>query len=236
MNMKMYIDPNDLELLLERKRAYIGAPTSNAVDVINAVLLLYSAVTTNIDAGRTVQIIFKTTFSVFAAISIAQIVWRAYKTRSDNYTKDMLIRDIEALDMKERRSSIIAIQNPRNPRKYLVYYDPQWGFMLFPNYSTKNYENERSLEERLSKDLGTKASDIAVRFRDSGTEQKYATAHDEVRSYEYYFYSGDVQGINEDDFEIDGRKYQWMTIGELLNDPRTQKHNKYIVDHIKNSF
>lgn len=234
--MKMYIDSGDLELLLERKRSYIGAPKTNAIEFVNAMLLLFSAYTTSIDDSRINQIIIKVSFCIFAIIGIAQIIWREHQTRSNNYTKDMLIQDIEALDMKERRSSIVAIKNPNNPRKYLVYYDPQWQYMLFPSYSTQNYENERRITECLSRDLATPESGIAVRFKNTGTEEKYATAHNEVRAYEYYFYAGSIDGLQDVDFEIDGRKYQWMTIDELMSDPQTKEHNRYIVEQVAKYF
>lgn len=134
--------------------------------------------------------------------------------------------------MNERRSSIIAIKNPTNPRKYLVYYDPQWEFLLFPNGATRDYENERSLCEALARDLSMPIESIDVQFISSGTEIKYATAHKEERSYEYYFYAGVVRGIDTNDFTVDGRAYRWMTIEELLADPNTNAHNRYIVERI----
>lgn len=57
-----------------------------------------------------------------------------------------------------------------------------------------------------------------------------------MRSYEYSFYSGRVKGIQEIDFEIDGRRYFWMTIQELMDHPETKEYNQYIVEHIGNSF
>lgn len=230
--MKLYVDSTELELLLESKRSYIGAQQSGYTCIVDALLLFFSSYTTSIDGPRTWEIVIKTIFCVIACANIALAAQQIYQSAAHNYTKDMLLRDIEALNMNERRSSIIAIKNPTNPRKYLVYYDPQWEFLLFPNGATRDYENERSLCEALARDLSMPIESIDVQFISSGTEIKYATAHKEERSYEYYFYAGVVHGIDANDFTVDGRAYRWMTIEELLADPNTNAHNRYIVERI----
>lgn len=230
--MRLYIDSTELRLLLERKRSYIGVKDHGVAYLVDALLLLFSAYTTSIDGANIWELVVKTTFCIVAIGNIVIAAQQIYESTTHNYSKDMLCRDIEALDMQERRSSIIAIKNPVNPRKYLVYYDPQWQFMLFPNYTTRDYANETSICEALSRDLSIPAADIHVQFITSGTEQKYATAHHETRSYDYYFYVGSVNGIDSDDFTVDNRAYKWMTIDELLADPDTCANNRYIVDRV----
>lgn len=88
----------------------------------------------------------------------------------------------------------------------------------------------------MSQDLDVALQGIEISYRNAGEEKKYATAHDEIRAYEYSFYSGKVRGIQEKNFEVDGRKYSWMTIQEMMDDPETKEHNRYIVEHIGNSF
>lgn len=234
--MKLYIDSSELELLLERKRAYIGNKETNVVSIVDAALLIFSVGTTAIDSSRVMEVVIKTVFGVVALANILLVLWQMRENRLNHYDKDMLLKDIEALDMKERRSSIIAITNPTNARKFLVYYDPQWNFLLFPNYTTNDLNNESNIKERLARDLDLSESDVTVSFRNRESEQKFATAHNEVRAYEYCFYKGDVHGIKDKDFEIDGRRYQWKTIQELLNDPETKAHNEFIVEHIGKSF
>lgn len=234
--MKLYIDQKELDLLLERKREFIGTKQYGFVGIINAVLLLFSALTTEYGWRGIPAETIKTIFCLVAIVNIGVAVWQIYKAGNRNYTKEMLLKDIEELDMKNRRSSIIAIKNPVNPRKFLVYYDKQWGFLLFPNYVTSDYENEESLREKLSADLDVDPKEIEIRYQNTGGEEKYATAHQEMRSYEYSFYCGNVKGIQETDFEIDGRRYSWMTIQEMLDDPETKEYNQYIVEHIRNSF
>lgn len=132
--------------------------------------------------------------------------------------------------MKERSSSIIAITNPNNPRKYLVYYDPEWKFTLFPNYRARNNENGEYIRSKLARDFGISVNNISVALAGTGTEEKYATAHNEVRSYSYSFYKGSLSGITDGDFDVDGRRYRWMTVPEMLEEPETKKNNHYIID------
>lgn len=230
--MQLYIDSTELELLLERKRSYIGTKDHSLIGTLDAFLLLYSAYTTNVGSSGTWNIVVRTTFCIAALCNIAVAFRQALHSATRDYTKDMLCRDIEALDMKERRSSIIAIRHPSNPRKYLAYYDPEWDYLLFPNCTTREYENETSIRETLSRDLNTPAADIQLQFVGTGAERKFATAHGEERAYEYYFYTGSVPGLAEVDFSIDGRDYRWMTTQELLADPQTRAHNQYIIGRI----
>lgn len=230
--MQLHIATPDLELLLERKRVYIGNKETGWLGLLDALVLLLSAYTCSVSASATWEIVIKTTFCLLAIMNILIAAWQIHQRAANNYTKDMLLRDIEALDMTERRSSIIAIKNPANPRQYLVYYDPQWGYMLFPNSATKDYENERSIRETLARDLNAPAQDIHVQFVSTASEQKFATAHNEERAYEYYFYTAEIPGLPDQDFQVDARTYQWMTTDDLLADPQTREHNAFIIEHI----
>lgn len=123
--MKLYIDREELDLLLEKKRDYIGIRQYGFVGFVDAVLLLFSALTTEYGWKQIPAEVLKTTFVLVALINIGVAARQIYRAISKNYSKELLLKDIEALDMKDRRSSIIAIKNPSNPRKYLVYYDKQ---------------------------------------------------------------------------------------------------------------
>lgn len=230
--MVLHIDSRDLDLLLEQRRSYIGLRDFDVYEIVNAFLLFFSVSSITIEGHENIESVARLVFLVMAVYTLARSLWRWHKAVTDNFTKDMLVEEIKGLDMKERRSSIIAIRNRDNPRKLLVYYDPEWGYIVFPNYSTVDYANESSIREKLSRDLDIPEHDIAVSFADSSNERKYATAHKEERSYEYYFYSGMIDDLCTEDFEIDGREYRWMTTQELLADPETREHNRYIVEHV----
>lgn len=228
--MYLYINSNDLDLHLEKKRTYIGVKDFGVVGILDAVFLLYSVFGTEIQGPEELRVCVKTVFIILAIVNLAWVGYCGYRKWRDDYTKEMLLRDIEALDMREHRSSIIAITSSDNPRKYLVYYDPEWRYLVFPNYKTREYENEKNIVEKLSRDLAIDVANIEVTFRESGQERKYATKHNEERTYEYYFYEGRISSIDNQNFEIDGRRYQWMTVQEMLNDKETREHNSFIVN------
>lgn len=230
--MKLNIDSDDLDQLLECKRDHIGIQGDAFLDIVNAAFLISSVFYTSVDKQDYLGCAVKISFGILALVDLIYVVVKAYKKRKSNYTKEMLLKDIEDLDMKERSSSIIAITNPHNPRKYLVYYDPAWKFLLFPNYGTRNNENEKYVKEKLSRDFGISISDISVSLTGTGMEEKYATAHDETRAYDYSFYKGTLNGIADSDFDVDGRRYRWMTVQEMLDDPETRKYNNYIIDRV----
>ncbi len=228
--MKLYIDDTDLRRLIEEKRDYIGRK-SRWIEVLDAVVLLMSAFTGDYSNLGISPAAIRTVFCLVVLLNIIVITREIMAL--PGYSKEQMIRDIEALDMKDRRSSIVAIQKKDNNRKYLVYDNPAWGFRTFPNFKTQDYENEKNIAEHLAKELNLKESDVSIRHKGTGNEQKFATAHNEVRAYDYSFYSADLNAnLPSDDFEIDGRRYHWMTIQEMLEDKEIREHNEYIVERV----
>ena len=228
--MKLYIDDRDLKRLIEEKRDYIGKK-SGVLEVVDAVALFISVITGDYSNGLIPPIIIRAGLGVIVAINVVAIGWKAVK--HPKYDKEQMIKDIEALDMKDRRSSIVAIRKADNRRKYLVYYNPEWGFRMFPNFKTQDYENEKSIAEHLSKELNLKESDIKIQHKGTGNEEKFATAHNEIRAYDYSFYSAELsERLPDEDFEIDGKHYYWMTIQEMMEDNAIKEHNEYIVERV----
>ncbi len=198
---------------------------------MDAVVLLISAFTGDYKDLWIPPAAIRAGFCLVALINII-VILKEIRTLP-KYSKEQMIKDIEALDMKDRRSSIVAIQKKDNNRKYLVYDNPAWGFRMFPNFKTQDYENEKSIAEHLARELNVRESDISIRHKGTGNEQKYATAHNEVRAYDYSFYSADLgTDLPSEDFEIDGRHYHWMTIQEMLSDSAIREHNEYIVERV----
>lgn len=127
--------------------------------------------------------------------------------------------------MEQRRSTILLIQKDGNG-KFLVYYDPEWGYYMFPHCKAMDEDDIRSF---LSDELGIDENDISLEFAGTGQETKLATAHDEMRGYRYYFFRAKILGIPDTAFRERNRLYEWLdTDGLLLND-ETEEHNEYIV-------
>jgi len=232
--MKLTIDKRELELLIEKKKDYIGS-SRNWLGALEAFLLLISAYTASYPALIIPSIVIKFVFSLIAALQLIMLIHEYYK--KPKYTKDDLIKDIERLNMTERKSSIIAIQNTEHPTKYLLYSDLGWGLKLFPNFATVSDDTD-NIKRKLSEELEINAGCIHVEHKTTAHEIKYSTEHDEERSYNYTLYKARIDGFEhdeEDSFSIAGKNYVWMSIPEMLEDKTLKKHNEFVIALVRDN-
>lgn len=231
--MKLSIDPKELDLLLEKKRDYIGRKTS-IVGLVEAILLVISAYTESYDNFLIPSLAIKFGILVLAVI---QVIFFVSELRKPKYSKEDLLRDIENLDMARRSSSIIAIHNSKHHLQYLLYKDAGWGFPLFPNYATVS-ENETNIIRKLSDQLDINPDQIRLEFKTEGHEIKYSTESKEEREYYYRFYEANIDSFkneDEEEFQSEGRTFIWMTIDEMLQDPVINKNNHYVVGMVRDN-
>ena len=134
--MRLLIDKKDLELLLEKKREFIGNKV--AIDTIIAgVSFLLSVFTASYDDILGIPgIVLKTIFcmiGILYCMKIAKDIFHMYK---DKYDYNDLMKDITGLDMIQHNHSLVVIRNlfTENKQKFLVYYDEKWDCKLFLNY------------------------------------------------------------------------------------------------------
>lgn len=232
--MKMTIDKTELELLIEKKKDYIGTK-NNWLGAIEAVLLIFSAITATYPAIGVPPIVFKFAISLIAAVHLCLFVIDLKK--KPKYTKEDLIKDIEDLNMTERNSSIIAIQNAKHPTKYLLYSDTGWGLKLFPNFATVK-DDMNNIKRKLSEELEISADSIQVEHKTAQHEIKYSTEHNEERSYNYTLYKAEINGLgheDEDSFYVAGKNYYWMTVPEMLEDPALKKNNEFVIAMVRDN-
>lgn len=232
--MRLNIDSNKLELLLEKKRDYIGKKYG-LVGLIEALLLALSAYTESYDGLFLPSVVIKSAFVIIAIIEIIYFIKELVKPR---YTKDDLLHDIKALDITHRTSSIVAIKNPSHPTQFLLYYDSGWQMELFPNFATVT-DDAKNVKTKLGEQLDAAPDSINIKLKVEGHEEKYSTEHKENRDYFYRIYHAEISGFGHEDdseFEIEGRKYRWMTVDEMLSDEMIKDHNSYVVglvrDHV----
>lgn len=107
--------------------------------------------------------------------------------------------------------SIIII---KKGNKYLNYYDHRWGMYLFPNIKGNDIEEIKNKYN---------VKDVKLLF--NKVHDKYSISHNEVRTYEHYFYE-----INAD---VDG---EYFSLEELLNDPKVRKNNSDIIGYIQEYY
>lgn len=232
--MKLSIDTKNLELLLEKKRDYIGRKVS-IIGIIEAVVLLISAITEPYSNPFIPAIVIKCAVLIVAVLQIAIFIKELMKPK---YEKDDLLSDIKALDIPHRTSSIIAIKNPEHPRKYLLYYDVGWKLWLFPNYSAGSEEDKPKLVRKLSEELNVNIENINLHLCATGNEEKYSTEHNEKREYYYDVYNASIDNFvhyKDDNFSLEGTQYKWMTIDEMLSIPELNENNHYVIGLVRDN-
>ncbi len=232
--MKMTIDKTKLELLIEKKKDYIGT-NRNYLGAIEAVLLLISAYTSSYTGLIIPPMVLKFVIAIIAVLQFIMLIYEYIK--KPKYTKDDLLKDIEDLNMTERSSSIIAIQNSKHPTKYLLYTDKGWGLKLFPNFATTNDDID-NIRRKLSEEMEVNVNSIHVEHKTSAHEIKWSTEHNEERSYNYTLYKAKVDGLGHDEdesFAIAGKNYMWMTVPEMLEDPTLKKHNEFVIALVRDN-
>lgn len=238
--MKLLVDKMELKYLLETKRDCIGYKLSDGVENTFAGIGYLASVAIaeykNVgflsgEAIKTALIIIGIVFSVRGVIMITKSV-------KEPYNQDELYKDIEKLDEVTHPFSIIAIKDTFNeyPNRFLVYYDERWDCKFFPSYKTVD-NNEENIKARLSSELKLDMENIELEFKTFEIHKKYSVSHNENRVYEHRVYIAKVTDfidiIRMDEFEIDGKKFCWMTINEMEKDERIMEVNSDVVGLIK---
>jgi hypothetical protein len=237
--MKILISREQLELLLEKKRDFIGKKIT--IDTIIAgISFLISVWTANYETIWSIPgIVFKTIFCVIGIVYMIKIIYDIIDFKNNNYTHTDLLRDIEGLDMIQHNHSLIIIKNnaPGIKTKYLTYYDERWDCKLFPNLKTADKDNEAFIISNLSNDLGIPKKEIKCKYISSRVQEKYSVSHNENRVYNHRLYEVEFKNIpkimNKNDFSINSRHYYWMTISEMEKDDNIMKKNMEVVDFVK---
>lgn len=237
--MRLLIDKKDLELLLEKKREFIGNKV--AIDTIIAgVSFLLSVFTASYDDILGIPgIVLKTIFcmiGILYCMKIAKDIFHMYK---DKYDYNDLMKDITGLDMIQHNHSLVVIRNlfTENKQKFLVYYDEKWDCKLFLNYKTMDRDNENSILDRVAADLALNREDMECHYITSRVQEKYSVSHGENRVYNHRLYELKIHHFPEQtrqtDFVLNGRHYYWMTLEEMEHDENIEKKNMEVVDFVK---
>ena len=167
------------------------------------------------------------------------------KYNREPYTYKELYKNIEKMDIIESRHSIVVIKDTYNKfsNRYLVYDDLRWNCLLFLNYkkvSDRKEEVEKSIKEHISRDLKINIADMEVKEVTSEIQRKYSEPDKVEKNYFHTYYSAEIKEFPEklkaDSFEIDGRKYYWMTINELEQDKEVIEKNSDVLGVVKGFF
>lgn len=134
---------------------------------------------------------------------------------------------------------LIKDQFKKNSNRYLVYDDPRWGCKLFLNYHSMPNVNDdiKNIRTRLSQELKLDESNIQGAFLFEKIHEKYSPTANSIKEYKHDFYCYSLNDIpkklQKDEFEIEGKKYSWMSIAEMENDKDIMTLNSDIVKFVK---
>lgn len=183
-------------------------------------------------------IVLKTLFVILGLFFTGKSIVDIISSKKNNYTYEDLLSDINKLNEIAHNHSIVLIKDSfqRFPNRFLVYEDKRWGCKLFLNYK-ENPNNEEFIKNHLSGDLKIELDDINLSYLGQRIHEKYSESAKEEKVYCHKFYIANINQfpdkITKDSFEIDGKKYRWMTITELEMDEEVQKKNRDILEFVK---
>lgn len=141
--------------------------------------------------------------------------------------------------MRMHNHSLIAIRDnfTKQRDRFLVYYDDRWDCKLFLNYKTMDRNNEESILDRVSADLGVDKDTIVCTYISSRVQEKYSVSHNEERVYNHRLYEITLtrypEKLEQDNFVINKRHYYWMSIQDMEKDENIWNKNKEVVDFVK---
>lgn len=240
--MTLLIDKTQLELLLEKKRDYIGQRHAGIDTLFAGASFGLSIICADF---RTIAFV---SGEFIGAISVLLAIWfccrgiyMIVKDVNDKYGHKELCKDIEALNVIQHAYSIVAVKDTFNkyPNRFLLYYDERWNCKFFFNYKTVD-NDEDNIKSRLSRELKIKENNISMQFKTEKIQKKYSVSHKEDRVYDHRVYYATISKYTDhvmsDEFEIDGKKFFWMSIQDMERDERIQEVNSDVVGLIKDTI
>ena len=236
--LRLLIDSNKLEALLQRKQDYIGyKKLDQGCNMANALFVLASGISVPAD----MSIYIKAVMYFIGGFGFYWSVCAMYKALKSEYSADLLQQDIENLNEIEHPFSIVAIKDSFNPypQRFLLYYDNRWGMNLFPNYRTQETEagNVANILKHLSNELGIPYGMITIKHKGFELRSKYSVSDKKQKVYAHTLYQAEVKDFPEllqaDSFTIGDRKYFWWSIDKMEADESIREHNLDVVELVK---
>lgn len=237
--MKLLIDKLKLELLLERRRENINKNDSGADVFFAGFSFFLSTACAEFKDIWIISGISIKTISIILGIGFS--IRGIYMVINDNlnkYTHLDLGREITDLNEIQHRFSLVAIKDTFNehPNRFLLYYDERWDCKFFFSYKTVD-NDEENIKNRLSHELKINSSQISTEFKTEKIQKKFSVSHNEDRVYDHRVYYAEISeykdNITKDEFEIDGKKFFWMTIQQMERDKRIAEINSDVIGLIK---
>lgn len=190
-------------------------------------------------AGLVIQIILV----LFGIALFIYGIYEQIKANKHPFNKEKLFEEIEEANlMKEHPHSIAIIKDTfnSNSNRFLVYYDSRWECRLFINYATITDDlnsDESNIAKHLQMELKIPKEKMEAVFEFEKVHEKYSPTAKENKCYRHRFYKFVLNEfsdlIKQDSFEVDGKKFYWMSIAEMEADDKIMARNSDIVEMVK---
>ena len=144
-----------------------------------------------------------------------------------DYIKSFI--NIENLDEILHKFSLVAIKDEFNSyaNKVLLYYDNSWKCCFLFSFHTNEYQNEKSILQRLSNKLKIGKDCIRINYISDMLQPKYSEKDHVHKVYQHSLYQYSVTRFPEvmknNEFEIEGTKYKWWTLEEMETNENIMK-------------
>lgn len=229
--MRLDIDDNNLHNLLQEKKDHIGGSWINEIVNIGGglsfVVTLYSS---NI-SSHWIKFILYAVACLVIGLGCFQL-WKKTGKRSYNYEK--LYSDIKKLNTSDTQYSLVAIMNDFEgdfANKVLMQFlQGRWQTYMFLSYRTALENDENNVIARVAASLKIERSCLSVKFlTEEPCQPKYSPDRDAIVMYHNRYYQVSINGfsdiLKQPEFTLDGIKYKWMTLDEMLENSQIKKNN-----------
>ena len=241
---RIYLETDRLKLILSEHKDEIGKRVIDGIEkIIAAIAFWIPMAISDFSKWKTTGLIVQV---ILVILGIAYTCYAVYYTTcavKSPFNKDRLYEEIEEENlMKEHPHSIVLIKDTfhTNDNRFLVYYDARWDCRLFLNYATitSDFElDQQNIAKHLQMELKVSQDNLEGAFAFEKVHEKYSVSAKENRCYRHRFYQFLIkqfdEKIEQDSFEIDGKKFYWMSIAEMEQDKRIMEVNSDIVSMVK---
>lgn len=243
-NNRIYLETDRLKLILSEHKDEIGKRVINGIEkIIAAIAFWIPMAISDFSKWKTIGSIIQIILVISGIVYTCYAIYYTFCAIKNPFNKDRLYEEIEEENlMKEHPHSIVLIKDTfhSNDNRFLLYYDARWNCRLFLNYATITSDYELDMENivrHLQMELKVSKNNLDGAFAFEKVHEKYSVSAKENRCYRHRFYQFLIkqfdEKIEQDSFEIDGKKFYWMSIAEMEQDKRIMEVNSDIVSMVK---
>ncbi len=137
----------------------------------------------------------------------------------------------EVLLHKTHEFSLLAIKN--SDGKFLQKYDERWDCWLFPHFRTE--EDNKAVADKTASELVQ--NKVYTQYVTTAKHCKYSVSDQVYKIYNHKLYRLNLdilpEHMTEDEFDINGTKYSWLSIRQMENNSIIMEKNEEIVAFVK---